>query len=353
MKALALLVGINLFFAGMAGAALVETLPPTNIVSDSAVFSGLLAPGKHTTRVAFQYRHPGQRRWLARTPWQRFPKSTTNQLFQAAVTNLPFNTHYEVRATGIRGGVRRYGNIITFRTASGAPDVQTLKATNTTSSATLLTASVRGNAGTTTAWYEWGTTTNYGSFTEPLIIPSGLEFFPAMAGLSALTDNTIYHYRVVASNTAGITFGQDAQFVATDFLQLHAGDAWTMTFADPLPYDFTYTDFIPGGFREMTLDFMPGTFTPNSRLQFDWFILSTPMYSTEILAPADQHHAKIIYSSALGPMSLAAGRFELRMVTGSMVATNLFIHFNAPRFVGNSMFAHDEYSTNFTLRAVQ
>ena len=78
------------------------------------------------------------------------------------------------------------------------------------------TAELNGdvNAGdlVTTAWVEWGTTTNYGNTTASVNLPA----LNLNAGVSFIASNlnpaTVYHYEIVATNSAGTNFSADYQF---------------------------------------------------------------------------------------------------------------------------------------------
>ncbi len=91
------------------------------------------------------------------------------------------------------------------------PAVQTLAATGATyTNATTLNGSASLLA--TSAWFEWGTTTNYGNVTSAQVLGSGsgqTNFNQALTGLSGVVT---YHYRAVASNCRGVVYGDDQSF---------------------------------------------------------------------------------------------------------------------------------------------
>ena len=60
---------------------------------------------------------------------------------------------------------------------------------------------------TTTVYFEYGTTTNYGS-TTPVQTQTGNDFQTLSANISSLSANTIYHFRMVAHNTRGTSLRQ-------------------------------------------------------------------------------------------------------------------------------------------------
>lgn len=92
------------------------------------------------------------------------------------------------------------------------PSVETLPASPIGEKGATLRGTVSPNGGETKTFFEYGTTASYGSKTAEVSIGSGtsaLETSTAIAGLSA---NTLYHYRVVASNPSGSSQGIDNVF---------------------------------------------------------------------------------------------------------------------------------------------
>ena len=92
------------------------------------------------------------------------------------------------------------------------PAVTTGSATNITSGSATIQGTVRPNSANTTYYFEWGTTTAYGT-RNPLIPASaghGTSDVAVSANLTGLTPNTPYHYRLVAENSEGTTNGSDA-----------------------------------------------------------------------------------------------------------------------------------------------
>jgi len=64
----------------------------------------------------------------------------------------------------------------------------------------------------TTAWLEWGTTTNYGCVTNFQDVGSTLEPVVLSYALTDLLPDTVYHYRWVATNVSSRLEGREAQF---------------------------------------------------------------------------------------------------------------------------------------------
>ena len=64
----------------------------------------------------------------------------------------------------------------------------------------------------TSVSFEFGTSTAYGSSTAPQTLGFGASPQAAAAALTGLTPETTYHFRVVATNAGGTTFGADRTF---------------------------------------------------------------------------------------------------------------------------------------------
>jgi hypothetical protein len=89
--------------------------------------------------------------------------------------------------------------------------VTTNPATNVTSSSATLNGSLDPHGLTTIVYFQYGTTTSYGLTTAPQS-HHGNIYLNVSAGISSLTASTTYHFRVVATNSAGTTFGSDRTF---------------------------------------------------------------------------------------------------------------------------------------------
>jgi hypothetical protein len=75
-----------------------------------------------------------------------------------------------------------------------------------------LTASVDPNGRATTYRFEYGTTTSYGKHTGDASAGGGQSAVSVGATVSGLAPHTSYHYRVVATNAAGVVRGRDRTF---------------------------------------------------------------------------------------------------------------------------------------------
>jgi hypothetical protein len=95
---------------------------------------------------------------------------------------------------------------------TGLPVVTTNPATNLTASSARLNGTLDPHGLSTTVYFQYGTTTSYGSRT-PNQIKTGNNYQNVLASISGLTAGTTYHFRIVASNTAGTRYGGDRTFI--------------------------------------------------------------------------------------------------------------------------------------------
>src|SRR5215470_15142004 len=93
--------------------------------------------------------------------------------------------------------------------AATAPTATTGPVTSTGPTTANLSGSVNPNGAATTWYVEYGTSTGYGSKTSSANIASGTSAVAIAPQLTGLQPGTTYHYRVVASNSAGTTHGAD------------------------------------------------------------------------------------------------------------------------------------------------
>jgi alpha-tubulin suppressor-like RCC1 family protein len=95
------------------------------------------------------------------------------------------------------------------------PVVTTTGPTLLTTSTATLNGTVNPSSLPTTAWFQWGPIQfPYGYTTAVTNLGSGNATLPVSQSLSGLTQGLTYHYRLVASNAAGVVRGLDSRFWA-------------------------------------------------------------------------------------------------------------------------------------------
>jgi hypothetical protein len=195
--------------------------PPTvRTTSASSIASGTATVGGNldimgtaaSVQVSFDY---GQTTAYGSTTSAQ--TKTTVGAFSAALSGLTANTLYHYRAKALGDG-NAAGSDMTFTTLSPsstptpvAPNVSTSDATLITSSGATLRGSLdyKGSAATVTVFFEYGTTTSYGSSSTAQSM-SGNGAFNAV--LTGLQPNTLYHFRAKATGADGAATGADRTF---------------------------------------------------------------------------------------------------------------------------------------------
>ena len=166
--------------------------------------------------------HPGD---TVRWTWSTTPHSSTSGtpgvpnglwdsgiLSQGATFTHTFNTvgsfPYYCRPHGLCCGMT---GMVTVTNSTGPPIVTTNPATLIASFSARLNGSVNPHGLTTTFHFEYGLTTSYGATTPPQN-RSGNTRQNVSANISNLMANRVYHFRIVASNAEGTSFGGDRTF---------------------------------------------------------------------------------------------------------------------------------------------
>ncbi len=104
------------------------------------------------------------------------------------------------------------GNHGQIATMTVAPAVTSATVTSLTEQGATLNAEVAPNSQSTTYRFEYGPTTAYGSQTSPASAGAGAGASPVSTPVTGLTAGSVYHFRAVASNATGTTYGPDSTF---------------------------------------------------------------------------------------------------------------------------------------------
>jgi plastocyanin len=192
------------------GSPVVTTDPATFIASFSAMLNGSLDPHGLTTSVHFQYGTTPSYGLTAAAPSQT---GNTFRTVSASISGLNANTIYHSRIVATNGAGTSLGSDRTFTTltATGPPVVTTSPATNIANSSATLNGSLDPHGLTTSVSFQYGTTTSYGS-TTPMQNQIGSTFRNVSGNISGLSAHTIYHFRIIATNSAGNRLGSDRTF---------------------------------------------------------------------------------------------------------------------------------------------
>ncbi len=218
-----------------------------------------------------------------------------------------------------------------------APTATTEAATGIGSTGATVNGTVNANGSSTTVFFEYGLTDEYGQTVPADQSPvSGSAATAVSANLSSLDPLTTYHYRVVATNASGTTYGADMTFTTTklvgdapvvitdaasgigaDFATLN-GQAYTFNVSTVVTFQWG-TDITYG--NTVTADQSPVTSN-------GWFPVTATL---TVLANNTTYHYRAVVSNANGTVFGQDMTFTIGTVGTAPTATT-----NAATGVGSS-----------------
>jgi hypothetical protein len=138
----------------------------------------------------------------------------------ASIAGLTTGRTYHFRIVAMNTAGTANGSDLTFSTAA-APIVATAAGSAVATTSATLNGTVNPNGRPTSWYFEYGTTTSYGSTTPSKNAGSGTATVKVAAALTKLVTGTTYHFRLVAKSDAGTSHGSDQTF-ATTGVTMHA-----------------------------------------------------------------------------------------------------------------------------------
>lgn len=215
------------------GAPTVATEAASAITQTYATLNGTVNPnGKEVTNCHFEY-GTGSEPYSSSVPCSSPPGSGESPVpLSVAVGSLTPDTTYHFRIVATNEEGTTYGSDRTFKMLPEAPAVVTEPATAVSQRAATLNATVNPNGGEVTACtLEYGATEAYGSSVQCSSLPgSGESPVAVLASATGLNPHTTYHFRIVATNLGGTTYGSDQAFVTLRYAPtVVTGPASTVT----------------------------------------------------------------------------------------------------------------------------
>ena len=204
------------------------TAPPTattgavsSVTPASAVVTGFVNPNGSATTWYFEYGATASNTYGSKTAVSNVGSGSADLTVSTSLTGLKPATTYNYRiVASSSGGTTRGGNGI-FNT-SAAPVVVTGAASSLTATSATLNGIVNPE-GLPTSWYfEYGTSTSYGSKTPARPVAVGPNDVKVSAAVSLLLPRTTYHFRLVATSSAGSGYGVDHTLITGLFVTINA-----------------------------------------------------------------------------------------------------------------------------------
>jgi hypothetical protein len=192
---------------------------PSNIQHTSVTLNGTVKTHAiEATGIQFEYgTTAAYGTALAASP-PTCPAASSSCPVTAELTGLEPGTtyHYRLDATNVNG--TNEGPDATFTTPPAVEGVSSGAASQITPTGAVLTGALAPNGTDAHYYFQYGTSASYGS-TSPA--PPGTdagsasEGVPATTTLSGLEPLRAYHFRLVATNAFGTTYGEDQTFTTT------------------------------------------------------------------------------------------------------------------------------------------
>ena len=205
--------GGDLTFTTSAAGPTAQTNAATGVTASGAILNGTVNANNNSTTVTFQYGLTTAYGSMV-TANQSPVTGGSNTAVSKVITGLTPNTTYHFQVAGVNAGGTTNGGDLTFTTPAAVPTAQTNAASGITATGATLNGTVNPNGLPTTYCFQWGLTTAYGNTTSIQSCGSGTGNAAASVKLAGLTRNAIYHYRIVAINSLGTTYGADMTFSA-------------------------------------------------------------------------------------------------------------------------------------------
>lgn len=193
----------------------VTTNPATTITATGATLRGSVNPAGVDSTAGFQYGPTTAYGSTAPATPGSIAASSGDTAVSAMLTGLSCNTTYHFRVTANNTNGTNSGADQSFTTSACPPSAMTTPATSITATGATLHGMINDGGGATTATFDYGTTTAYGSTVAamPSSIAAGSGDTQVSLALTSLSCNTTYHFRVTAQNTNSTQSGADQSFL--------------------------------------------------------------------------------------------------------------------------------------------
>jgi subtilisin family serine protease len=215
--------GLSTYFAGgrrlnAAGAVAVAAIPPpdltlaspSSLTSTGVALNATVNP--HGRAATWLFNWGTTSAYGSHTSPRSTVVSSSNLPVTATLSGLiPNQTyHYQLVVTTLSGVAT--SDDATYATPGTAPIVTTGSAYWTYGTQALVAGTANPRNAATTYWFEYGPTIAYGSETDDLPLDGGVKAASVYGNLPGLSSHTTYHFRLVAENAFGTSYGPDRSF---------------------------------------------------------------------------------------------------------------------------------------------
>ncbi len=188
------------------------TEPAAEVSEASAELKGFLDPNGSETHYHFEYGTNIEYGKDVPEPSGDAGSGLTGSPEAYTITGLSPHTTYHFRIVASNTGGASNGEDESFTTLS-KPSAETTSATGITETGATLNGKVDPWSSETKYSFQYGPTTSYGSTTPEAGAGSGTSNEEESKAITGLKANKRYHFRVVATNGSGTTYGEDHVFI--------------------------------------------------------------------------------------------------------------------------------------------
>jgi hypothetical protein len=189
------------------------TTAESSLTSSGATLNGTVNPNGETATVYFEYGTTSLNQTTSSTILNS--DLTVTQPVGIPVSGLSPNTLYQYEIVAQNGIGTTFGAVLNFTTPGATPVAVTQAATDIISTNATVNGTVNPGGLASIYYFEYGTDTNYGSYTATNPLAAGSSAVAVMELLTNLQPATVYHFQLVASNILGTNLGGDLTFTNT------------------------------------------------------------------------------------------------------------------------------------------
>ncbi len=192
------------------------TAPPT-VVTGGADQIGPLKGAVHGTvdpnglSTSWHFEYGKTTGYGSTTPTENAGSGTSALNVSVLLQSLEAGVTYHYRLVGSSSAGTTRGADKTFTTDS-APTVMTGPTQSVAPTSAVVTGTINPRGRSSTVWFEYGTSTAYGSKTATQSAGFGTSDKAVTATITGLKIGTVYHYRIAGQSDAGTVRGADATF---------------------------------------------------------------------------------------------------------------------------------------------